>query len=67
MPRGFSEQWGRRKGEAYQIASVYSKQASASGKAQYDLKVRGVVLRLGDRVLVRNLSERRGPGNLRSY
>ncbi|KAI5608507.1 hypothetical protein C0J50_6646 [Silurus asotus] len=40
--------------------SQNSMQASARAKAQYDLKVRGVVLRPGDRVLVKNLSERGG-------
>lgn len=43
------------------------RQTSARGKAQYDRKARGVVLKVGDRVLVRNLGEQGGSGKLRSY
>ena len=48
--------------EAYQI----SQKSNCRSKHYYDTRVSGGVLP-GDRVLVRNLTERDGPGKLRSH
>lgn len=53
--------------EAYQIANKTSQSSSSNGKRYYDQKMRGVVLKPVDRVVVRNVGERGGPGKLCSY
>ena len=49
---------------AYKLASKKSQESGARAKEYYDWKLCSSVLQPNDRVLVRNLSERGGPGKL---
>ena len=53
--------------EVYELARQNISKSAGDAKKQYDRKVRFSNLQQGDRVLVRNLSERGGPGKLRSH
>lgn len=53
--------------QAYDIASKTAAREAFRGKRGYDKRVHGADLQPGGRVLVHNLSERGGPGKLRSY
>ena len=53
--------------ETRELADKKSGEAGTRVKQRYDRFVRSSILLHGDRVLVRNLSERGGPGKLRSH
>ena len=53
--------------EAYQLAGRKIKERAGKAKKTYYRFVRSSILQPGDRVLVRNLSKRGGPGKLRSF
>ena len=63
----YVDTWEKAMREAYIIAQKNVKKKSAHGKRYHDKKVFGATLKIGDRVLVRNLSERGGTGKLRSF
>ena len=59
--------WKTAMQETYTKASAAANKNAAGGKKHYDKKIRSSLLQPGDRVLVRNLSQRGGPGKLRAY
>ena len=63
----YVQQWKQAMEEAYSIANRRSIAAGEKNKARYDLHAKSIDLHPNDRVPVRNLSERGGPGKLRSY
>lgn len=67
MLKGYAEKWHKRMIEAYRVTTKYSLSLSAQDKSYFDQKVKGVVLKPEDKLLVRNLGERGGPGKLQSF
>lgn len=63
----YTEKWKVAMKEAYELARQNISKSAGDAKKQYDRKVRFSNLQPGDRVLVRNLSERGCPGKLRSH
>ncbi|KAJ8004172.1 hypothetical protein DPEC_G00156020 [Dallia pectoralis] len=59
--------WKTRMQEAYEIAAKTVVKGAVRGKVLYDRRVQGRDLHPGDRVLLRNLTPRGGPGKIQSY
>ena len=53
--------------QGYQLAAKHSHSSSEKAKGYHDQKVQHAMLQISDHVLVQNLSERAGPGKLRSH
>ena len=53
--------------EAYELANQKANLSASKAKRHYDRRVRSSALQPGDRVLVRNMTPRDGPGKLRAY
>lgn len=53
--------------EAYKIAGGMARRAGEKARKYHNCKPTSAALIAGDRVLVRHLTERGGPGKLRSY
>ena len=65
--RDYVEKWRQGMEEAYAIANESAQKAAKRSKRYYDTKVRSSVLQPGERVLIKNLTPRGGPGKLRDY
>ena len=63
----FVGSWEQAMSDAYAVVRDNAKKSADRRKKHYDQKVFGACLDVGDRVLVRNVSERGGTGKLRSY
>lgn len=61
------QKWKQGMQEAYDIARENAHRSAQKNKRMYDYKVRSSVLHPGDRVLVRNMTPRGGPGKLRNH
>lgn len=63
----YMQRWKQGMTDAYEITRENASKAAVRGKRHYDSKMRYSALLPGDRVLVRNLTPRGGPGKLRNH
>ena len=63
----YTRKWKQAMHEAYDIAAKRSRSSQQQNKERYDQHAKSTCLQQDDRVLVRNLNERGGPGKLRAF
>ncbi|MES9882681.1 MAG: reverse transcriptase domain-containing protein, partial [Sedimenticola sp.] len=63
----YVQKWIKGMEDAYKLASKSVEKSAAAAKKHYDRRLKSTSLEKGNRVLVRNVGERGGPGKLRSY
>ena len=63
----YVDDWQRAMKSAYEIAATHSAKVAHQNEARYNRKARSAILSEGDRVLVKNVREKGGPGKLRSH
>ncbi len=63
----YMEKWKQGMEEAYKITRENAHKAATRSKRHYDSKVKSSALQPGDRVLIRNMTPRGGPGKLRNH
>ena len=63
----YVEDWEYAMNQAFEIAKKHNSKSIQTSKQQYDKKVRGVDIEVGDRILLRNHREKGGTGKLRNY
>ena len=65
--RDFVQKWQTDMRQAYNVATSNAQKAAGRSKSYFDKKASGAVLQPGSRVLIRNFTERGGPGKLRAH
>ena len=63
----YAEEWEASMNQAFDIVRQHTEKSGQRNRRYYDKKVRGVDIKVGDRVLLRNHGEKGGTGKLRNY
>ena len=65
--QNYAEEWKRGMNQAFEITKTHARKFGEMNRKFYNKKVYGVEIEIGNRVLLKNLSERGGTGKMRSY